>query len=307
MISSNRTYDFNKDRILVWFSCGATSAIAAKIAVDELPHDNLEILYCDTASEHPSNMTFLKQIEEWLDYPIKILKSEKYKDIWDVFKKDGWLVGPKGARCTLMLKKAVRQKYEELDDIQIFGFDYSKKEIKRAHDMIEGNPEIKLYAPLIEKEITKGQCIQIIKNLNSVDLPFMYQRQKSGAPYGHNNCIGCVKGQQGYWNKIRIDFPDVFERMKNREVAMGITVNKKYMKYDDLREHMQRLGFYHQIFGWFSKNREKIMEKKDEDDYIRVPLFLKDLDPKAGNFEDEEKIDCDMFCQVDAADFLQTA
>lgn len=272
MISSNRTYDFDKDRILVWFSCGAASAVAAKLAVDELRHDNLEILYCDTASEHPSNRVFLQQIEEWINYPIKILKSEKYVDIWDVFERDGWLVGPKGARCTLMMKKTVRQKYEDIDDIQIFGFDYCKREIKRAQDMMEGNPEIKLYAPLIEKKITKGQCIQIIKNLNSVDLPFMYQKQKSGAPYNHNNCIGCVKGQQGYWNKIRVDFPDVFDRMAKVERKLGVAINKTYAG---------------------DKNRKRI--------------FLDELDPNAGRFEDEAKIDCDMFCQVDADDFLQIA
>ena len=79
MKSPDRTYDFDKNRILVWFSGGAASAVAAKIAVDELPHDNLEILYCDTASEHPSNKIFLKQIEEWIDYPIKILKSEVHR------------------------------------------------------------------------------------------------------------------------------------------------------------------------------------------------------------------------------------
>ena len=31
--------------------------------------------------------------------------------------------------------------------------------------------------------------------------------------YKNNNCIGCVKGQAGYWNKIRKDFPDVFDQM----------------------------------------------------------------------------------------------
>jgi hypothetical protein len=29
--------------------------------------------------------------------------------------------------------------------------------------------------------------------------------------YPNNNCIGCVKGGMGYWNKIRVDFPEVFE------------------------------------------------------------------------------------------------
>ena len=45
-----------------------------------------------------------------------------------------------------------------------------------------------------------------------IELPAMY---KLG--YKNNNCIGCVKGGKGYWNKIRVDFPDYFERMAKFE------------------------------------------------------------------------------------------
>ena len=27
--------------------------------------------------------------------------------------------------------------------------------------------------------------------------------------YPNNNCIGCIKGGMGYWNRIRKDFPDI--------------------------------------------------------------------------------------------------
>ena len=39
--------------------------------------------------------------------------------------------------------------------------------------------------------------------------------------YGNNNCIGCVKGGKGYWNKIRVDFPDFFKRMSEAERVVG--------------------------------------------------------------------------------------
>lgn len=39
--------------------------------------------------------------------------------------------------------------------------------------------------------------------------------------YQNNNCIGCVKGGMGYWNKIRKDFPDVFDRMAKLEREVG--------------------------------------------------------------------------------------
>ena len=46
--------------------------------------------------------------------------------------------------------------------------------------------------------------------------------------YPNNNCIGCVKGQAGYWNKIRQDFPDVFNRMAQVERELDAAINKSY-------------------------------------------------------------------------------
>ncbi len=37
----------------------------------------------------------------------------------------------------------------------------------------------------------------------------------------NNNCIGCVKGGMAYWNKIRVDFPDVFEARARMEREVG--------------------------------------------------------------------------------------
>lgn len=34
-------------------------------------------------------------------------------------------------------------------------------------------------------------------------------------------CIGCVKGGMAYWNKIRVDFPDIFEKTAKIERKIG--------------------------------------------------------------------------------------
>ncbi len=92
-------------RVLCWFSCGAASAFASKLAVDKYGND-CEILYCDTlAYEHPDNGRFIKDVERWIGKSVKFLRSPNYSDIYDVFDKTGWLVGPGGARCTTELKK----------------------------------------------------------------------------------------------------------------------------------------------------------------------------------------------------------
>ena len=49
-------------RHVVWFSCGAASAIAAKVAVEKYG-DSVEVVYCDTlSSEHPDNARFYREV-----------------------------------------------------------------------------------------------------------------------------------------------------------------------------------------------------------------------------------------------------
>ena len=58
---------FFKPRRLVWFSCGAASAVAAKLTTDSNPKESVEYLYCDTlAFEHPDNLRFIKDVEQWI-------------------------------------------------------------------------------------------------------------------------------------------------------------------------------------------------------------------------------------------------
>lgn len=61
----------------------------------------------------------------------------------------------------------------------------------------------------------------ILKESN-IELPMMY---KLGYP--NNNCIGCVKGGAGYWNKIKIDFPEIFNKMAILERKVGRTCLKE--------------------------------------------------------------------------------
>lgn len=206
-------------RILVWFSCGAASAVAAKLAVEQYP--DCEVLYCDTlAFEHSDNLRFMCDIEKWVGKDIKVIGSDKYNDIYDVFDKTGWLVGVGGARCTTELKRNVRLKYQKDGDLHIFGLTHD--EHIRIERFEKSNGSINLEWMLYDNNITKTDCYRILKE-NNIELPEMY---KLG--YNNNNCIGCVKGQSGYWNKIRVDFPEVFDRMAKQERKMNVAINKSY-------------------------------------------------------------------------------
>lgn len=47
----------SEGRIISWFSCGAASAVASKLAIQE--HGEVEVIYQETHSEHPDNERFL--------------------------------------------------------------------------------------------------------------------------------------------------------------------------------------------------------------------------------------------------------
>lgn len=206
------------NRIVSWFSCGAASAVATKLAISEgLP---VTVVYCEVKEEHPDNKRFLHDCEEWFGQKIKILGNDKYeRSIYTVFDKTRYLSGHRGARCTLELKKQVRKEFEQPDDTQIFG--YTVEEQNRVDRFIDANNEVDFRAPLIERGLTKQDCLAMIVNAG-IEIPEMY---KLG--YKNNNCRGCVKAQSpSYWKKIQIDFPEYFEAMAAQEKRLGVKICK---------------------------------------------------------------------------------
>ena len=247
-----------KNKIIGWVSCGITSAVAVKQAIMKYGKENIDLYYMVIDSAHKDNERFLKDLEKWYDLPIKKIRSEKYEDQFDVIEKTGFVNGVNGARCTLELKKIVRWTLESKIDYsaQIFGFEFIKKEINRALRFDEQYPKAKAIFPLIETYLTKNNCAEILKFAN-IELPTMY---KLGYP--NNNCIGCVKGGMGYWNKIRIDFPTYFKKMAKAE---------RVAKFSCLKD----------------KNGK---------------IFLDELNPNRGRKLKIVMPDCGNYCEVDFAE-----
>jgi 3'-phosphoadenosine 5'-phosphosulfate sulfotransferase (PAPS reductase)/FAD synthetase len=235
-------------RTVVWFSCGAASAVAAKMTLKKSP-DAL-LVYCDTGSEHPDNVRFRGDVEEWLGRKVLVLQSKKYRDIWEVFKKRRFLNSPAGALCTVEMKKVPRFDFQQPDDIQVFG--YTAGEEPRAERFRAANFDVHMRTPLIEAGLGKADCHAVIREAG-IKTPEMYR-----LGYVNNNCIGCVKGGAGYWNKIRRHFPEVFERMAKQEREIDASL---------LRD----------------KNGKR--------------LFLDELNPKVGRYSSEPPVFCGLLCE----------
>lgn len=254
-------------RILSWFSCGAASAVATKLAIAENQKgDNLPLViaYTEVAEEHPDNRRFLTECQEWFGQEIEILRNKDYSaSIYEVFRQSRYLKGPSGAACTRLLKKRVRADFEQPNDRQVFG--YTVEEQHRVDRFIDANADVDLWTPLIDKGLTKEDCLAMLQNAG-IELPEMY---KLG--YRNNNCIGCVKGEAGYWNKIRVDFPEVYERMAQMEEHLGRTVCKIEKTVDGKRT-LERVS-------------------------------LRDLPPDQGDYPTEADIQCGIFCHMAEDDY----
>ena len=245
------------NRTVAWFSAGAASTCATSLALREEPET--VVAYCDPGSEHADTDRYIRDVEKWLGVDVLRLKSEKYTDTWDVFDKTAYLVGPSGARCTTELKKKLRQSFQQHDDRQVFGFTYEER--KRADQFRRSNPEVNLWTPLIDQQMTKADCHDMVADA-SIEPHIMYR-----LGYKNANCVGCPKGGMGYWNKIRKDFPEVFDRMALVERKLDISVNRSERRVNGKRETFS--------------------------------VFLDELDPERGVYADESNVECGVLCPID--------
>lgn len=202
-------------RVVAWFSAGAASAVAAKLTLVQHGCDAV-VVYIDTGSEHPDNARFIADCERWFRQPVRRLKSERYRDTWQLWEERRFLIGPRGALCTAELKKVPRFDFQQPDDIQVFG--YTVEEQARADQFRRQNFDVRLSTPLIHAGLTKADCLAMIDRAG-IEVPAMYR-----LGFQNNNCIGCVKGGMGYWNHIRRHFPETFDRMSKLERQIGHSV-----------------------------------------------------------------------------------
>lgn len=201
------------NRIVCQFSCGAASAVATKLALSEYG-SRCFILNAFIVNEHPDNRRFLTDCERWFGVPVTVLRDEKYgADIVQVFKRKQFMKGRYGAPCSRALKRDLLDAWARPGDVMVFG--YTAEEADRLDDFRDRNPDRPVLAPLVDRGIGKEDCKAMLQRAG-IELPMMYR-----IGYDNANCIGCVKGGEGYWRAIREDFPVEFETLANVQDEIG--------------------------------------------------------------------------------------
>lgn len=202
-----------KEITIAWFSAGVSSAVAVKLAIDQIDR----IIYTHIEDQHEDTLRFVRDCESWFGKPVEITQSP-YKSVENACIAHRFINSPSGATCTKLLKRRVRKVWEIKNQFfchfaYVWGMDAD--EADRAERLTETMADTRHIFPLIEQGITKEKAHQIL-NAGGVKRPRMYD-----LGYSNNNCVGCVKGGMGYWNHIRKDFPEVFKARAEMERAIG--------------------------------------------------------------------------------------
>ena len=208
---------------IMWFSAGVSSAVAAKLAISKID----EVLYIHIDDQHKDTLRFVKDVDAWIGKPIQVLQHIKMHSVGQVCRENKYIAGVSGARCTLTLKKQVREMWERDNAHKypfryVWGFDAGEQ--RRIDRVLETMPEFTHLFPLADAKMHKEEVHQVLK-ASGIKRPAMYD-----LGYRNNNCVGCVKGGMGYWNKIRLDFPDVFADRAKMEREVGAScINGVYL------------------------------------------------------------------------------
>lgn len=209
-----------RQKIVVWFSCGAASAVAAKKTIELYGAENeVVVVNMPIKQEDEDNQRFANDVEKWLGQSIERIYHPKYKgDAVAVWEDRKYMSGVNGAPCTKILKKDLRHIWTKANnpDQHVLGFTADKKEKKRHRMFILS--EIQNVIPvLIDENLTKGDCFNIIIEAG-IQLPASYI---DGMP--NANCAGCVKATSPtYWNLVRVKRPIAFAERAEQSRRLGV-------------------------------------------------------------------------------------
>jgi len=234
VMATNDAKSMEKKNIVVWFSCGAASAVAAKLTVDKYePEFNVMIVNNPVDEEEPDNLRFMADVSNWLGKEILCAKNTKlgHTSAYEVWEKRKYMAGVGGAPCTLLLKKEARYEFEKSHDIAFHVLGFTADEGRR-HERFTKFERGNVLPILIDAGITKGRCFEIVEEAGIV-LPLSYR-----LGFANANCVGCVKASSPiYWQLVRKKFPAVFESRAEQSRRIGcrlVKLNGKRIFLDEL-------------------------------------------------------------------------
>lgn len=272
------------DKIAVWFSCGAASAVAAKLTIERFPDAEVRVLNTPVPEEHEDNQRFRRDVQDWLGVSIETVVNENPRhrscdDVW----KNNYMSTPSGAKCTQLIKKKSRQQWEAKNPgyTPVLGFTLDEQSRHERFVLTERY----IIPVLIDAGVTKADCYRLLQDAG-IKLPEIYS-----LGYPNANCIGCVKATSvTYWNHVRKIHPDIFEQRVIQSDRYGAKLVKCHPKYLDFCSKRDNGLWYNERTG------ECLHDKTGK--LVSPRIHLRDLPADAvGRPMKNMDFECGIFCE----------
>lgn len=201
-------------KYLVNLSGGSGSTIALARCIERFGLENVDAVFADTNSEHPSLYKLLDATE--FVFGVHINRLNDGRDVWDVFFEHRCLRTRKGCKAAAELKHAQLDRYRSEhytpeNCTVVMGMDWMEPErMARAVEAVAPYPII---FPLTwPKQLSKCEEIAELVRLG-LPVPTLY-----ALGHKHNNCAGaCVLAGHSQWIGLLQDDPERFERYAQKE------------------------------------------------------------------------------------------
>jgi hypothetical protein len=220
-------------RYLVNVSGGSGSAIAMARTIERFGRENVDAVFADTRSEHPSLYRLLDDMERVFGVPIKRLTDGR--DVWDVFFQTRvFKVGLGGCKAAVELKHKPLDAYRDANYTTdnctlVAGMDWMEPErMERMSARVA--PWTVIYPLTWPKHLTKCEEVEELGRLG-LSTPELYQRG-----HRHNNCAGaCILAGHAQWVGLLQDDPERFEHYAAQEARWQAETGKDFSILNDRR------------------------------------------------------------------------
>lgn len=271
-------------KCVVFFSGGAASWAAGKLASEKYGSENTTLLFTDTLIEDADLYRFLDEAAD--NIGSRLVKIADGRTPWQVFRKEKIIGNSRIDPCSKILKRQISERwikanFEPADTALVFGIDWTEK---HRFDDGEGhgvkNRYNRLGWPYVEALFTlsplmaKWDVMAWLKQ-EGIRRPRLYD-----LGFAHNNCGGaCVKAGKGHWAHLLRTLPAVYADWEREEDA-----------FNDSRP---------------DKRRQTILRDQFDDGRPTLPVSLRDFRERVEAGAQIDMFDvggCDCFFSAEAAE-----
>lgn len=241
---------------IVFYSGGVGSYCAAKRVCEKHDTSTVELLFTDTAMEHPTLYDFLNKSSLKLGAKLNILKDGRTP--FDVFNDVKMMGNTRIDPCSRVLKREIANRYIKTHQPQFvclyFGIDWT--ESHRADNIRSHRKPYTVEFPMLDKPyLTKQEMIKIAKDDG------MPEQHLYSIGLQHNNCGGfCIKAGQGHYSTLLRNDPCAYKKFEEQELGvykknpksrpfLRITINGK-LNYVTLQKYREMIedGYQPDLF-----------------------------------------------------------